>query len=249
MLTLVPITRGEEPPPLEWRPAIKPEVKQLEDGRLDVGGVIVDPDRRTATLPVRLNQSNDGEQIEYLLVHENGKTHESLLKTSIQPFHLHTAMLLLGVSRAAAQHAVAPPENIDDEYLALAPSPLGPGVSIAIIAGEERIPVETWVWDEARQSAMLPANWVYTGSYFQGVNFIAEVDGSFASLITDPASLINSGDPRRTVDDNWYINAQASSLPKADETVLLEIALLPEPVDASADALKLSPEKLTHPAQ
>ncbi|WP_269540507.1 YdjY domain-containing protein [Cerasicoccus fimbriatus] len=235
----------ETPSRLEWQPAIKPEIVQRADGLLEMGGILVDPAAKTATFPVLLNDGNEGELIEYMLVHENGKTHESLLKTEVQPFHLHTAMLLLGISKQSNRPVVAPPSNIDDAWLENSPAPIGAEVNFTIVSGDQRIPVEDWIWDEAREATMPPGNWRYTGSYFDGAAFIAQVDGSFASIITDPAALINSGDARRVDDQNWLINFNASTLPKPGEVILLEIAIPAVPVDLESAEAKLPASKPT----
>lgn len=233
----------DEAPTPEYRPAVKPEIIQLEDGRLDLGGVIVDPKERTATFPVELNDSNEGELIEYLLVNENGKTHESLLKTKIQPFHLHTAMLLLGIKRAGLPPPETPPENIDEAWLENAPMPTGAPVEIRVLVDGDSHRIESWIWDESRQKPMQPGEWTYNGSYFQGASFMAEVQGSFAGLVTDPIALLNVDDPQRVNDANWFINSKAETFPAADQSILFELTVAPPAVDPQAESNNVNSPK------
>ncbi|MGF1449992.1 MAG: YdjY domain-containing protein [Opitutales bacterium] len=228
------------PPPLTdaW-PAPEPAVIQpLTDGRVDVGGVIVDPKARTATVPVKLNLDAEftadftmdattglrrvsGEPVEYLLVHENGKSHESIFTTTVRPWALHTALLLLGLEQASkTADQVKAPSAIDDAFLATAPLPEGPIITIglslpdgamAVFPGSATVqPRAAWaaVWPTEPPVAIIFGSnpWRYNGSYFIEQAFIAEVDGSFVSLITDPAALINSTHPLRTDDDRWRAN-------------------------------------------
>lgn len=234
LLSVLRLGAEDEAPKPQYEPAIKPKVVQLPDGRLDLGGVIVDPEKKTATFPVRINEKSDL-LIEYILVNENGKIHESLLKTSVQPFHLHTAMLLLGIKRAGDPPKAPVPENINKEWLENAEPIPGPPVTLQLKIGEKTIPVESLVWDESRQASMQPGQWVYHGSYFSGAAFMAEVDGSFGSLIIDPAALFSSTDEKRIDDQNWLINASSTDMPAAGEVILLEIFLTPPSVDESPE--------------
>src|SRR6185312_704288 len=64
-----------------------------------IGLVRLDKHQKSVQFPAVLNQ--DHGLIEYLLVTARGKTHESLLKTEAEPYHIHVAMLLLGAKGAA----------------------------------------------------------------------------------------------------------------------------------------------------
>jgi len=239
VLACIVLKAQDDAPTPRYEPAIKPKVVQLEDGRLDLGGVIVDPEKQTATFPVQLNDSNDSEVIEYLLVHENGKTHESLLRTTVQPFHLHTAMLLLGIERAGAPPRDTPPENVDDEWLAQAPPAEGRAVTMVAIVNGKRLAPEDWILDEKRGQTMRPGQWVYNGSYFRGVAFMAEADGSIAAIIADPAALLNCTDPQRIDDNNWILYSQAATFPNEEESFTLELTVSPPAVDAASESTKV----------
>src|SRR5260370_48800 len=69
------------------------ELKALAPGVFDLGGVILDRQRRTVSFPAVLNP--DQGLLEYLLVTDYGKKYESLLSAAIEPYRLHMAMLLL----------------------------------------------------------------------------------------------------------------------------------------------------------
>lgn len=74
-------------------------VKDLGEGRVQVGKVIVDSRARTLTFPAKINMTEG--MVEYLIVTTKGKTHESLLSTEAEPIHIHTGMLLLGAKPSA----------------------------------------------------------------------------------------------------------------------------------------------------
>ncbi len=95
-------------------------VKELEDGRIQIGKVIVDKKQRTLTLPTEVNMRSG--VVEYFLVTVRGKVHESVLRTEVEPYHLHMAMLLLGAKAATN----ADPADFND------PSKEIPGDKISI---------------------------------------------------------------------------------------------------------------------
>ena len=76
-----------------------PPLVEVAPGVFQIGLVRLDKNQRSVQFPAVLNQ--DHGLIEYLLVTTRGKTHESLLKTEAEPFHIHVAMLLLGAKGAA----------------------------------------------------------------------------------------------------------------------------------------------------
>ena len=61
-----------------------------------IGEITVDKRARAVRFPAMVQLDNG--PLEYLLVTEEGKTHESLFATKISPSKLHIAMLLLGAS-------------------------------------------------------------------------------------------------------------------------------------------------------
>jgi hypothetical protein len=74
---------------------LKERVKQVGPGMYRVGDVTVDAKLGVAAFPAKVNQLVG--LIEYALVTEIGKIHESFLSTKARPSDIHAAMLLLGV--------------------------------------------------------------------------------------------------------------------------------------------------------
>ena len=72
----------------------KKRVKQLGSKLYRVGDVTVDAKLDAVVFPAKVNQLVG--LIEYALVTENGKIHESFLSTKVSPSDIHGALLLLG---------------------------------------------------------------------------------------------------------------------------------------------------------
>lgn len=203
--------------------------RRLEDGCIQIGQVRLDPRRRTLSFPALLNM-NEG-IIEYLLVSTTGKTHESLLRTEAEPFHIQTAMLLLGAQGAGDAGRTNAPAGgqISAENLRLASAaPLvGERVMIGIewvAAGKtNQCALEDWVVDVKGGGPMSRGAFVFTGSrMFEGL-FLAQQEGSIISVITDLSAVFNNPRARREDEDNWKI--AGAGLPALDSSVRVIITV------------------------
>ena len=99
--------------------AAMPPIERISEGVMKVGEVTLDKNRMTVSFAGSINM--DHGEMEYLLVEDGGKTHESLLVTKAQPFHIHIAMLLLGAKIPPQDPAAPPPDAINNAYLKTAP--------------------------------------------------------------------------------------------------------------------------------
>lgn len=191
--------------------------QRLDEHRFQVGQVILHKTNLTVTFPAVVNMSQG--LVEYFCVGVQGKVHESVLRTEVEPFHVHVAMLLLGAQGA-------PPQALKEDYR----QPV-PGDSISLMVSweengqrQER-PAEEWVWDVANQRAMSRGPWTYSGSRVFDGTFLAQRDRSFVAIIGDIDALVNNPRPRRERDDNWLVNTNAC--PPVGTLVSLTFKLLP----------------------
>lgn len=185
--------------------------EEVSPGIFEVGKVRIDKHKRTIEFPAVVNMKEG--LAEYLLVSTQGKLHESVLRTAVQPFEIHVAMLLLG-GKGAQTNFFAPD----------APPP-GEAVSIEVswkgFLSTKRIAAEEMVFDRAQNGAMSKGPWTYNGSFqFEGI-FVAQETGSIISVISDPEALINNPRERRHDDDNWIINSK--KLPAAETLVTVTV--------------------------
>lgn len=190
-------------------------LKQVGPGQFELGQVRLDKRERTVSFPAVLNMSEA--LIEYFVVTSSGKTHESLLRTDVQPYHVHLAMLLLGAKGAGTNQF---PERPDQ--------PL-PGDKVTVELSwkrdgkEKRGPAEEWVHNRLTQSPMSKGHWVYNGSRVHEGMFLAQEAGSVISLIEDPDALINNPRPGRENDEAWEVHR--TDLPPLNSPVRVTIKL------------------------
>ena len=239
-LNLLPILLGalaflataqaqNEPPPAS------PVMREVSPGIYEIGQIRLDQKARTVTFPgvVNMNEGN----LEYLIVTEQGNTHESLLVSDVAPSDLHFAMLLLGAKGAGKQNGDLPPAQIDSKFLKTAPKLKGDNVTIFVrwkVGDAEKIaPVEDWMINTETRKAVEHGPWIYNGSMFNDGHFLAQLEGAHAALVTYPAALINN--PRKGNDNDqiWAVNTKA--VPAVKTPVGIVITLLPD-ADAKSKA-------------
>lgn len=205
-------------------------IRDLGEGRVQIGVVTVDSKLKSVSFPAVVNMTTG--MVEYVIVTSTGKVHESLLRTDAEPFHIHTAMLLLGVRSSTNSETTA----FFDAKQKI------PGAKIKIelmIPGPDlkTTPVQTLLaFASSKQqvnASEIPA-WIYNGSRFtdsrpstSGTNsphaFLAQLEGSIVSLIADPAALVNNPRPDRENDELWILHTPA--IPKVGTAVQVRFSL------------------------
>lgn len=217
---LTPGGAGRHPAPPARRPdaatgqmtnlANRLSVKATGPGTFEIGMVRLDRESRTVSFPALFNQEIGG--VEFLLVTPYGRTHESILRTEVEPFQIHIAMLLLdavgntngasaGTPRPAGQPTqAASTDRIGGDPMTIEVRWKGPD-------GRERSErAEDFVANVKTGKAMSRGNWTYTGSYVHRGLFVAQLDGTIVSVIREPAALVNSLGEGTDNDDIWAVN-------------------------------------------
>jgi hypothetical protein len=191
-----------------WRALADPApIPTPSTGPLEFRGIEIDKEKRTVTFPAAINMSAG--MLEYLIVAETGKTHESLLSTKIEPYDIQVAMLLLGIP-GAGKADVQPPGQINRAYLATAPELKGEKISLFLTWPGHRAHAEDLIWNRRRIAPMTEGAWTYNGSEMYYGKFLAEVDGSIAALVRDSAALINNPRPGNDDDQIWQVNTDSA---------------------------------------
>lgn len=217
-------------------------IKELGEGRLQIGEVVLNSEERTLTFPARINMKEG--MVEYLIVTTKGKVHESLLSTEVEPIHIHTGMLLLGVKAEATNEAAV----FFDGKREIPGAKVKITVSLPNAAGKSTEIERMLIFAESKKpltAGEIP-HWVYNGSRFsetpelepvasgsppragsskkeQQKVFMAQREGSIVSLIADPSALINNPRKDRENDELWLLNTAAIPVVGTVVEVILEV--------------------------
>ena len=202
-------------------------IRVVGPGVFELGKVRMVQSQCAVSFPATLNLASINQGLmEYFLVTDYGKIHESILKTEAEPFHIHLAMLLLSSKGLGPNELEAAPEaqikNPGKETL--------PGERVAIEvrwpgAGgqEERRSAEELVFRQDNRQELSKDAWVYNGSAVWNGRFLAQQDGSIVSLITDPVALVNNVGAGHDNDHIWFANT--NRLPPANVPLEVTITL------------------------
>ena len=180
-----------------------PVIEKLANGRYRVGEIMVDKGERAITFPAQVNM--DQGLLEYLIVHDRGKTHESLLRTKVEPYNLQIAFLLLGYQGTG-------------QRLARQGDPAKPGgepvsITITAIAGQRPVVIaaERWLVNKfgADLKDVTAIDWVFSGSFLDHGRFLAQETGSIVSIWHDPAAMMDNASPGGESNRIWFVKQGA----------------------------------------
>ncbi len=199
-----------EPPPVKDAAAqpMKPSVTKLDETRYQIGGVVLDRKNREIRFPAKVNMAEG--LIEYVVILQKGKAHEALLMTSIVPTDLNVAFVLL-------RYAPSPElfSQIDETGH---PTGIYPEVSAPVKASARitmeaewsdngttrRVPINEWLRDTAKDAALAPGPWLYTGSSLAEGKFIPDLSGDIAAIMLDSNAMINYPGTDNEQGGNWF---------------------------------------------
>jgi hypothetical protein len=194
----------------------------VSPGVYRIGDVLVNKAEKTITFPAIVNM-NKG-LLEYLLVRNAGKTHESLFRTAVEPYNLQIACLLLDMVGT-------------DKPLAFqgAPdTPKGDPVSISVErvldnGKSQLVNPKEWIVKavEGVRSAAPDLNWIFTGSVINNGRFASQVDGSMIALYHDPVAMIDNASLGGESDKIWFVNENTT--PPVGTKVTITIRPLKKP--------------------
>lgn len=198
---------------------LKPELtnvvfKRVGEGIFELGKVQIDQNRRTVSFPASVNM-NEG-LLEYLLVNNGGKIHESFLRTETEPYHIHVAALLLQ----------GPPKTNQPSTGKRLPRLTGDKAAIwlewAAAGKTNRVRPEETVWNMLTKAKMKRTDWIYNGSRVVDGSFFAQAEGSIIAIIGDEAALMNNLLPERENDKIWLVNTNVAPAVETPVTVTIQ---------------------------
>jgi hypothetical protein len=214
-------------PPGARTPAAAPVLREVAPGIFEYNGVRLDKKNHRISFSATVNQRQG--LIEYLLVNEKGKVHESLFATKVLPHDIHLALLLIGLKEDTKANAgePAPPSAIDSSYLHSAPKLKGTPVRLSVAWTQDgkrkEVPAEEWIFNLQANRPMTAGPWTYNGSLVQDGVFLADQELSIVAVITDPTALVNN--PRKGYDNDEIWQVQEKAVPPLDTPIEVSITL------------------------
>ncbi len=176
---------------LEYKyPPKERKLKNLDDGRIQLGNIIVDREKKEVIVKGRVNM-NKG-VIEYIACTKGGnKSYESILEMETDAKTFNLSMIFLGLDptkgKACAFHFDPNP-------------PQGDSVEISIRwnsdEGEKTIMAHELIHDMKTDKTFPASHWIYTGSVFlRNRVYLADRAGVLVGFVHDPAPVIECSQP------------------------------------------------------
>jgi hypothetical protein len=192
----------------------------VEPGGIPLGLVKADGVARVVRVPARVNMTNG--VLEYALVTDYGKTHESLLVTEAGARELHAALLLLRAqpsgTNALSRTGAAIPEGSRLEV-----SVAWEGSTGRVVRPLAEMVALTEGMGGAVTGRLSDGPWEFNGSRFTQEGYAAHYDGSLVSLIADGHAIVNSARPEQGNDE---IHAAGRGVPAVGTPVMVEIRVI-----------------------
>lgn len=190
--------------------------EKIAPGQYRLGEISIDKKDKTVSFPAVVNMEKG--LLEYLLVRNGGKTHESLLRTSVEPYNLQVAFLLLGLEGTNAPLA----------FQGAPETPKGDPVEITLqLDGKDgkkiNVKPEEWITLtlDGVQKEVPPVRWVFSGSVVNNGRFAAQVEGSMIAVYHDPVAMIDNASPGGESDKVWFV--KTGSVPPVGTPVIITI--------------------------
>ena len=183
------------PAPDQPMAPVEPVMRQLDESRLQIGGVTLDRRSREIRFPAEINM-NEG-LLEFIIVHVNGKVHESLLVTDISPIHLNLAFKLLRYTASPELYPIFREEGVSTGKFPEVDAATSAGARILIDVEWQqdgktrRVPVNDLLQHVVKAQPMPAGPWVYGGSNFYDGKYSAEVTGDIAAVFLAASAMIN----------------------------------------------------------
>lgn len=188
-----------------------PGITEVGDGLYKLGKLDLDLNKKTITIYGKVNMVAG--LIELLACTKIGKVHESLLVMDVEPIHLQTALILLGLEFKGGIRYQGDPLT-----------PKGDPVQILVEWNSEgktkRCRAEDLVYNRAKQSTMEHTNWIFSGSRMKNGVFMAQSTGTLIVTYHDPDAIIDNPLPEGK-DDTVYISNSQVIPPKGTEIKMI----------------------------
>ncbi|MCB1062941.1 MAG: hypothetical protein KDN20_08485 [Verrucomicrobiae bacterium] len=224
-LLLVPLlAMGADEAKTDEAKAPDARVTKVGEHTYQLGEISFDAKTREVRVPTVMNL-REGGPIEYLLVHENGAVHESLLTTSVRGLHLQIVFKLLRYRTGEGDlfDAFLPEEERRQKIEGDAKTELGDPLSLVVEWEKDgethEHPVSDWILDAETGKAMTDEPWILTGSHTMNGFFLADSEGSLVGVYLDQVALFNMKRKGAENDERW--GANSAKTPEVGQAVTL----------------------------
>lgn len=186
------------------------EVEDLGEGRLRIGQVELDQKTRIISFPAVVNM--DEGLLEFAVVHENGKLHESLFSTTTSAMNINIALKLLNYQESPELFPILNEDyESTGEFPEVAPD-IRAAARIRFSASwnqnntNQEVALNELIYHLVLEKPMPPGPWLIQGSYLHNGTFKAETSGDLCAIFISRSALFNYPGDGHGNDEIWIPN-------------------------------------------
>ncbi len=220
-----PVEPASLPAPDQAMAPVKPVIEKLDETRFRIGEVTFDRKTREIRFPTKVNMTEG--LLEFIIVHEKGKIHESLLVTTISPTHLNLAFTLLRYPPSPELYPL-PNETggTSGDFPKVDPAIMAAARVAIEVEWQDggrtrRVPINDWIQHAVKTTAMPPGPWVYGGSFIYDGQYSPETTGDIAAIFIALSALINYPGEDNGDDTVWVPYLKRVPDPGTNVTVVI----------------------------
>jgi len=224
------------PTPDQAAPPVKPTVEKIDATHFKIGKVTFDQKSREIRFPAKINIVTG--QLEFLVVHVNGKVHESLFVTDVSATHLNLAFTLLRYPPSPELYALPSEAGGLSGDFPVVPAEIKSGARIAIEVEwkdnekTRRISINDWIQHATTTKAMPLGPWIYGASVIEDGKYVPEFTGDIIAIFLANSAMINYPGDDNGNDDVWI------PFPKRVPAVDTEVTVILSPFNSNKTASK-----------
>jgi hypothetical protein len=196
------------PDPTKQMSEAQKRLKKISETEYDLDGIKINAATREVRIPSQVCLQKA--PIEYMLTTDTGKTHETVLTTTVSPIAVQMAMLLANY-QPATQGLLTHVHEEERPKIWKEEPPKKPGAHRVKINVEwkteqelKKVPLSQWVQNaDTRKTPDDLDTWIFNGSYIDERGFIAQHEGSIIGVWLDRGAVFNSPAKGNWRDDLW----------------------------------------------
>jgi hypothetical protein len=152
--------------------------------------------------------------LEFALVHENGKIHESLLITTASPLHVNIAMKMLRYTPSPELYYIEKEKGVSSGKFPQVEEETRKAARIHLAVEFDKdgkkvtLPLRDLILNDVTQKSMETDEWIYGGSLIYDGKFYAETSGDFASIFVSRGSLLLYAGKNNENDEMWVAHTK-----------------------------------------
>lgn len=203
-LLAAPLLAQQAPAPA---PDAQPKVEQISETEFRVGKITFNSETREIRFPTTLELTM--QPIEYIVVLNIGRVHETLLLTDIEPENLNIAFKLLRYPASAELFTILRENMTSTGEFPDVAAEVKQGARIDIHLGwtadgaEKKFPLRDLVQHRETLESIRPGPWLYTGSSIHDGKFQASLQGDLIALKSNRAAIVNDPLQRPEEENLW----------------------------------------------